>query len=187
MSVMLESFIEHIRLRHHVDKLRYLTDRQAIWEATRSIRGEFHDAILAYVSKAKILERMTGLALASYDVPEGVRRRGGVPVFSVHALREARRLKEDGRTLNQVFFTILQKVSMEHEGRMHTIRCGSTVVVDLDELRVTYVIGKGLHDRDRLQRIIAFKEGRAGIASLAATYFGATNEPFAALHSPVRS
>ena len=64
--------------------------------------------------------------------------------------------------LNQVFVTILQKETLEHEGQMHTIRCGSTLVIDLDEARVTYVIGKGLHDSERLQRTIAFKEGRAG-------------------------
>jgi hypothetical protein len=130
-----------------------------------------------------VLERITGLALAEYQAPPGVRvRRDGIPVFQVHALREARRLKEDGRVLNQVFITILQKETMEHEGREHTIRSGSTLVLDLDELRVTYVIGKGLRDQERLLRTIAFKEGQASSAALSATYFGPHTEPFAALH-----
>jgi hypothetical protein len=77
-----------------------------------------------------------GLALAQYQAPEGVRvHRNGQPVFAVNALREARRLQEDGRVLNQVFITILQKETVEHQGRMHTIRCGSTLVLDLDEGR----------------------------------------------------
>jgi hypothetical protein len=66
---------------------------------------------------------------------------------------------------------------------MHTIRCGSTFVIDLDEARVTYVIRKSLHDRERIERTIAFKEGQAGAASLGSTYFGAAREPFAALHN----
>jgi hypothetical protein len=106
-----------------------------------------------------------------------------VPKFSVRVLREARRLREDGRALNQVFATILQKVTVDHEDHAHTIRCGSTIVIDLDEARVTYVIRKGLSDRERIARTIAFKEGRLGGASLAATYFGEAREPFAALHN----
>ncbi len=180
---MLELFIQNIGLRHQVDKLRYLRNRWDIWKQTRQIRIELHDAILQYVEKAEILQRLTGLALAEYQAPEGVRvHRDGVPVFSVQALREARRMREDGRVLNQVFITILQKEKMEHEGQMHTIRCGSTLVLDLDESRVTYVVGKGLHDRERLLRTIQFKEDLAGNASLGATYFGENNEPFAALH-----
>jgi hypothetical protein len=183
MENMLKDFIENIKLRHHVDKLRYLKDREAIWHATRNIRRELHDAIRDEVEKAEVLQRLTGLALAEYQAPEGVKvRRDGMPVFVVRAIREARRQKEDGRALNQVFITILQRETVEHEGQMHIVRCGSTLVIDLDEARVTYVIRKGLRDRDRLLRTIAFKESQADGASLAATYFGEGNEPFAALH-----
>jgi hypothetical protein len=183
MEAMLKKFIDSIGLRHQVDKLRYEKDRRAIWTKTRQIRLELHDAIAEHVAKAEILQRLTGLALAEYQAPEGVSvRRDGVPKFSVHALREARRQQGDGRALNQVFVTILQKETMVHEGQAHTLRCGSTLVLDLDEARVTYVIGKGLHDHQRLLRTINFREGQADSASLAATYFGESNEPFAALH-----
>ena len=182
LDQVLTHFIEDIGLRHQVDKLRYKKDRKEIWKATRQIRIDLHDAIADQVSKAEILQRLTGLALAEYQAPEGVRRRDGVPVFSVHSLREARRQQEDGRILNQVFVTLLQKETMVHEGQEHTIRCGSTLVLDLDETRVMYVIGKGLHDHKRLLRTIRFQEGQADSASLAATYFGDSKEPFAALH-----
>jgi hypothetical protein len=184
MEAMLKQFIENIRLRDHVDKLRYKRDRRAIWEATRRIRIDLHTAIREEVEKTEILQRLTGLALAESPTPEGVRvHRDGRPVFAVNALREARRLQEDGRVLNQVFVTILQKETVEYQGRMHTIRCGSAVVLDLDEGRVTYVISKGLRDRERLLRTIDFEESQAARASLAATYFGDGREPFAALHS----
>jgi hypothetical protein len=180
---MLRLFIDNIGLRAQVDKLRYLKSRREIWAKTREIRIALHDSILEYVEKAEILQRLTGLALADYQVPEGVKvHRDGAPVFSVRSFREARRMRDDGRVLNQVFITILQKETLDHDGQRHTIRCGSTLVLDMDDLRVMYVIGKGLHDRERLQRTIEFKESQAESASLAATYFGEGNEPFAALH-----
>lgn len=183
MEEMLKYFIENIGLRDRVDKLRYRRDRRDIWTETRKIRIELHQAIKSEVEKAELLQNLTGLALAGYQAPEGVRvHRDGSPVFTVQALREARRQQEDGRILNQVFITILQKERMEHQDQTHTIRSGSTLVLDLDEARVTYVIRKGLRDKERLARTIAFKESQTSTASLATTYFGESGEPFAALH-----
>jgi hypothetical protein len=183
MEGRLRRFIEDIRLRNQVDKLRYLRTRKEIWEKTREIKIDLHGAISSQVAKAEILQRLTGLALAEYQAPPGVKvHRDGVPVFSVKAIREARRQRGDGRVLNQVFITLLQKETMEHDGQRYTIRCGSVLVLDLDELRVTYVIRKGLQDQERLLRTIEFQESQASTASLGLTYFGASSEPFAALH-----
>jgi hypothetical protein len=179
----LRMFIEDIQLRKHIDRLRYKKTRRDLWSEARSIRIDLHAAIQEQVQKALILEYLTGLALTDVATPEGVKvTRDGVPSFSIQALREARRVREDGRALNQVFITILQTEIFEHEGRTHHIRAGSTLVIDLDEGRVTYVVRKGLRDTARLSRTIAFKEGGSGSASLAATYFGESKEPFAALH-----
>ncbi|MDX6527818.1 MAG: hypothetical protein QOH41_108 [Blastocatellia bacterium] len=184
MEERLRHFIKDIRLRSQVDKLRYLRTRREIWDATRLIKIDLHEGISSQVVKAEILQRLTGLALAEYQAPSGVKvHRDGVPVFSVQAIREARRERGDGRVLNQVFITILQKMRMEHEGQMHTIRCGSILVLDLDEQRISYVIRKGLHDQERLLGIIQFQDSQASTSSLSATYFGASNEPFAALHN----
>ncbi|OFW05850.1 MAG: hypothetical protein A3H96_15605 [Acidobacteria bacterium RIFCSPLOWO2_02_FULL_67_36] len=182
MEAMLKRFIEGIRLRDQVDRLRYKKTRSEIWDETRNIRIALHQSIQEYVGKAELLQRLTGLALTA-DVPKGVKvHRDGLPVFTVKAFREARRQQGNGRALNQVFITLLQSETMEHEGRVQSFRCGSTLVIDLDEIRITYVIGKGLHDLQRLVRTIAFKEGVDAGASLAATYFGEADEPFAALH-----
>ena len=51
--------------------------------------------------------------------------------------------------LNQVFITLLQTETMQRNGQTHSIRCGSVLVIDLDDERVTYVIRKGLHDQER--------------------------------------
>jgi hypothetical protein len=184
MDAMLKKFIGSIGLRDQVDRLRYKRTRREIWEETRGIRADLHSAIRAAVDvKAVLLQRVTGLALADYEVPEGVKKhRDGFPVFTVKAFREARRQQDNGRALNQVFITLLQTERVEHEGQIHAIRSGSTLVIDLDEIRITYAIGKGLHDVERIKRTIAFKEGAAAEASLAATYFGQADEPFAALH-----
>src|SRR5262249_43219744 len=86
---VLKQFIDSIGLRQQVDRLRYERDRRAIWATTRDIRVKLHDAIALAVEKAEVLQRLTGLALAEYQAPEGVSvRRDGVPKFSVHALRE---------------------------------------------------------------------------------------------------
>ena len=184
MNDMLKVFIESIGLRGQVDRLRYKQTRWEIWDETRRIRADLHGSIQVSFEKAVLLELLTGLALKSkYEVPEGVKvHRDGLPVFTVKSFREARRQRDNGRTLNQVFITLLQTERVEHQGQIHSIRCGSTLVIDLDEMRVTYAIGKGLHDLERITRTIGFKEGAGAEASLAATYFGEANEPFAALH-----
>lgn len=182
MEERLRLFINAIDLRGQVDKLRYLKTRYEIWDRTRFIKIDLHKAIRNQVIKAKILQRLTGLALDPFETPANVKRRDGAPVFSVQAIREARRQRGDGRVLNQVFITLLQKEIMIQDGQEHTIRCGSVLVWDLDEERVTYVIRKGLHDQERLLRTLEFQE-RQSTASLAATYLMGTREPFAALHS----
>ena len=184
LQTQLARFIRDIDLRRHIDSLRYIRDRREIWDRTRQIRLDLHQRIRTHLEKAEALQRITGLALSPFEVPAGVRlRRDNKPKFAVQVLREARRVRNDGRALNQVFVTILQKETMEHEGRSHTLRCGSTIVIDLDDARVTYVIRKGLRDRERLMRMIEFQDGEAGGASLAATYFGEAREPFASLHN----
>ncbi len=183
MESRLKMFIEGIGLRSQVEKLRYCRTRSEIWSTTRGIRGDLHGAIQDQVHKAAILQRLTGLALTESGAPPTVKlHRDGAPYFTVQALREARRQREDGRALNQVFITLLQKEFLEHEGKLYPIQCGSTLVLDLDTLRVTYVIGKSLRDQQRFQRTIDFQQKQADAASLAATYFKESDEPFAALH-----
>lgn len=183
MQAMLRQFIVDINLRQHIDKLRYEKDRESIWTTTKLIRKDLHGAIRDAVAKAVLLQRMTGLALTEVEMPPTVRlNRRGEPVFAIDALREARRTRDDGRALNQVFVTILQQQDIAHDGATQTIRSGSTLVIDLDEPRIVYVVRKGLRDEDRLKRTIAFREGADGQASLAATYFQESREPFAALH-----
>jgi hypothetical protein len=182
MKQMLTHFIEAVGLRQHVDRLRYRKTRQEIWDEMRKIRIEIYSVIRDHIAKAEVLQRLTGLALAEFQGPVSVRvHQDGVPVFKVHAFREARRLREDGRILNQVFITILQKEKVDYKGETYTVRCGSTVVLDLDEMAITYVIRKGLGDTTRLERTRKFSETDQAVA-LTNTYLGEPDEVFAALH-----
>jgi len=180
---LFKNFIAHIGLRGVVDRLRYISDRKDIWRETRGIARDLHQIIEGYVPKARLLERLTGLSLSGIDVPESVRRyRNGKPKFWV-SVREARRQTEDGRALNQVFLTILQtEVAAGSNDQRHNIHCGSTLVIDLDGAVVRYVIRKALGHEDRILRIVAHLESHELGPSLAATYFGLADEPFAALH-----
>ena len=181
MERMLREFLASIDLRKHIDSLRYLSGRQSVWFKSRAICQEIHAQIRAAVIKAKVLQRLTGLALSDSEVPKSVRRsKKGGPVFTVRSVREARRQRADGRSLNQVFITILQKETVVVDGLEHVVRCGSTLVIDLDSQAISYVVRKGLRDEARLWRTIRFQTARA--VSLGATYFAERNEPVAAMH-----
>ncbi|MBL0176904.1 MAG: hypothetical protein IPP94_16865 [Ignavibacteria bacterium] len=183
MRGLISEFVRIVGLRAQVDTLRYAKSREEIWTKSAEIRKKIHGTIASEIRKAEVLQRMTGLALAEYQAPPGVRvRRDGVPSFQIHGFREARRLREDGRILNQVFITILQKVTVEHDGELHEVRCGSSIVMDLDDMSITYAIRKGLNDHPRLMRSIEYAESGQMAAALGSTYFGAGREPFAALH-----
>jgi hypothetical protein len=177
---------DHLRpmiaeLRHYVDRLRYLKKREEIWSELQGIQSDVHSVIRRHVTKAQALERLTGLALNTYAPPAGVRvGDDGAPKFSVKGFREARRQREDGRVLNQAFITLLQVRKVILDDQEITMRCGSTVVLDLDDLEITCVIRKGLYDTERMRRTAAF--GALAETGLARTYFGETREPFAALH-----
>lgn len=170
-------------LRGSVDALRHQKGRAAIWNKACDIRRAVHNTIRRYVDKAAAMQRLTGLALRGFTPTLGVKLApDGSPKFEVHAFREARRQREDGRVLNQAFVTLLQRRRVEFEGGKLSLHCGCTLVLDLDESRVSYVIRKGLGDLHRIRRTREFLEEGAGLASLATTYFGRQDEPFAALH-----
>jgi hypothetical protein len=170
-------------LRGYVDSLRHQKDRKDIWNEAHNIRADVHDTISQYVDKASAMQDLTGLALHEFKPTLGVKLTpDGDPRFQVYALREARRQREDGRVLNQAFVTLLQRQRVEFEGKRLSLLCGCTLVLDLDDSRVSYVIRKGLHDVQRMRRTTKFLENNGSSASLATTYFGAQEEPFAALH-----
>jgi hypothetical protein len=174
---MVADFIEGVQLRKHVEALRYCTGRREIWNQTRQIRKEIQEAIKRHLQKAELMQRLTGLTLKRTD--------GQIPAFTVYAFREARRLHDDGGILNQVFITLLQEELVTIDGQPCSMRCGSTLVIDLDTLEITYAIRKGPNDRlrrDRMEKM--FESGQSNLAMTDA-YLGERDEVFAALHNEV--
>jgi hypothetical protein len=169
-------------LCRYVDKLRSQKGRQAIHDESQRISSDVHEIIRRYVDKASAMQELTGLALHGYKPTVGVKLdQNGEPKFEIHAFREARREREDGRVLNQAFITLLQHHQVEFEGEKFSMKCGCTLVLDLDEAQVSYVIRKGPNDQDRMRRTRKFM-ATTFMPSLAETYFG-PRETFAALHS----
>jgi hypothetical protein len=159
--------------------------REEVWQIARSAREELHDMVEMGIQKARVLERLTGLVLSPEsreDLPPGVRvNREGKPSFEIRAFYESRREGEDGRILNQVFITLAQRRKVRVDGDSFTLQCGSTLVADLDEQRVVYVIRTGLNSENRIGRTADFRRRLAG-SGLAETYFRGGAEPLAALH-----
>jgi len=171
-------------LSAEVDKMRHLKTRRDLWERTQEIQFNIHGTIKAHFDKAQALKELTGLELHRWGRNAGVRVDvGGDPTFEVHAVREARREREDGRVLNQAFVTILQNQRLIFDGEKFSFRCGCTLVLDLDRGEVSYAIRKGLSDTERIERTREYKKQTESKSALAATYFGSSGEIFAALHT----
>jgi hypothetical protein len=181
----LTAFVERIRLRGHLDRLRRMKSREEIWRETKKIQAFLHETIPVEVEQTGPIARLLGLGGREDDLG-GFRIAGDVErKFRVFGFRESRRQKDDGRAVEQVFISLVRKYGVIAPGESEAsfvVRVGSTIVFDLTENRIAYIIRKGLGGPTRLRRRAAFEEGRAGAASLAAAYFHDSDEPFAALH-----
>jgi hypothetical protein len=116
-----------------VDKLQYLRTRQEIWEMTKGIRIQLHEAIEQQIVKAEFCQRLTGRALPEYQVPPGVNYVAMVclsfPSGDPGSPTTARRWACSESGVRHV----LQTETMEYEGPSQTIRCANVLVLDLDE------------------------------------------------------
>ena len=189
----LRDFLLNCGLKQSIDDLRGLQNREEIWRKTRKAREKLHGAIRQGFRKVPALQTAAGLALSKDFDDKRIepfvlnRSPDGSPAFAVSALREARRRRDDGTVLNQAFITLVQTAHLKGDKKGPRIRSGCTLVVYLDKLHhgdrespVMYVIRKNLFHEDRIKRIASFLGEKR--ASLAATYFEASDEPFAALH-----
>lgn len=160
--------------------------RKLLHSKMAGIREGIHEQIRGNLPKAFALQKITGLALGSKadkkTLPEGVRLNpDGRPRFEVRSFHESRREGEDGRMLNQVFVTMIQKRKIKSGDQEMTIHCGSTLVIDVDEQKIVYAIRKGLNSDDRIEREADFRMRLAG-STLGETYLSGGDELLASLH-----
>jgi hypothetical protein len=98
----------------------------------------------------------------------------------VHSVRTTRRTGPDGQDLRQLVIVVNQQVQVDG----HKFRGGATLIVDLRDGRIRYVIRKRIDDEKRLKRQRDYLEGRDWEV-LGMTYGGPAdrkNEPFAMAH-----
>ena len=200
-----------------------MTEREKIYVFTESAKSALAE-LLSRIQKVSDpeeipeFEKTTGLYLLKSDknsaAVRGLNSSGEKFTFEVHSLRAARRVGPDGNSLNQVIISITQKrtlpidknIDLEAFEKMSRdekknipqfkFRGGCTMILDLQDLKLRYVIPKSIGDKfdkkgkylEPNERLKGQREFRFGTGkSLRATYFGKTNgndadEPFALLH-----
>jgi hypothetical protein len=186
-------------LRSRVEEFKYVKDRAELHSKTRATSKELHDWIeIEGYSVLREFSQFAGVSFENDQQLDGLRmnRRGGpVPSFEIHSLRPARRVGPDGNTLNQLIISFVQTrdVPLEEADagngpkdlELLKFRGGSTLILDLDTMRLRYAITKRIDDGSRLKRFRAYTREIEAEGSLQATYFRTLrklDEPFAMLH-----
>jgi hypothetical protein len=170
---------------------RSLSDREKIYSLTHAAQSVLHRWLAEYKADAgtpemNAFQQLTGLYLLKAPDNEGLvtglEELYGKFTFEVHSFRGAQRVGPTGNTANEVVISITQKRNVDD----FEFRGGCTLILDLQTLKLKYVVKKLIDDTDgRLTRQRAYRTGEAG-ASLRVTYFGKpeqVREPFALLHS----
>jgi hypothetical protein len=179
-------------LREYADKIKYVSERKEIYDITKlHIAGEFidqnnpkpldkrliglHERINMKFTRSEVFAKLTGLAFLDGYMQIGVRnskRNPDLPSFQIQNLRLVSRVSPDGSQVNQVVFSILQRVGVVYEnGQLQKFyppdydldskdpyengfifRGGCTLIFDLDSLQLKYAISKPLLDSDALEK-----------------------------------
>lgn len=177
------------------------SDRRKIHILSKIARIVLHRWITDFKAESHSVEvdkfeELTGLYLwrtkEKDKLVEGISFRDKKYSFEVHSFRAARRVGPDGEKVNEVIISITQRREVplypsNPEAGVFDFRGGCTLILDLQTLRLKYVIKRSIDDSARLERQRAYRTGEAH-ASLRATYFGPQGgdggaEPFAMLHN----
>ena len=189
------------RLRPVVSQSLYFNSRKEAFDAYRQAQLSLHDYLQSAFSEdadssvRAEFEKITGLVLRADSGVTGFRNdKCNRPHFEVHAIRPALRVSPDGDIRKQVIITITQcrYVPLDAEDPQSEIlhfRGGSTLILDLDTLKIRYAVTRPIDDPARLERIRQYRrELSENDSSLRSTYFGvmpedAGLEPFCLLHA----
>ena len=164
-------------LKDFREKVIYLTNREEIYDTSRKyisgVREEdilgLHERIFEKFEDSTEFEVLTGLIFTLNNWQQyGLRTlsSGRGPSFRIQNLRLVSRTSPDGRHLNQIIFSITQRIgilvndsdvtSYEPKGNSDPEKGfqlwgGSTMVFDLDTVKLKYAIAKPLLDPDELK------------------------------------
>jgi len=176
--------------------------RDKIWEQSRTNQKIVEDWLNQPDDRTTDWERLLGVRFGA-DAPATIERveGGAEPKIEVHSVRIARRAGPDGQDMRQLVVEIIQrrrgffKEDMQAKADKGQVEGepapdpkamdfnfygGCTLLVDLRDGRVRYVVRKRIDDDKRLDDQRKHLLGVSG--NLAAVYFDAGREPFAMLH-----
>jgi subtilisin family serine protease len=159
-----------IGLRRYADASVYCRTRKQLFELTRKWRARLHEELQKAFDEDQAFAEDLGL-----DPKKG---------FEVHALRRAARTTDDGRNMRHLIISLTQSrtVPATQDSPEFVMRGGSTLVVDLAATQVNYRIYKRVNSDGRTARAQAFAAANER-DPMRRLLFGASDEPFAALHS----
>lgn len=213
-------------LREYENEIKYVNDREEIFKITRNyISGRYddddtrimglHRRISVKFPYSKKFSQLTGLifleGFGDLGISASNQKNYHGPRFEINNLRLVNRTGPDGSKINQVIFSIFQKVEGYFNGEdfsPHLVdnfsdddhisfKGACTMIFNLDSLELNYAINKPLIDIDalgrdekklqipRIKAIQSYKEDLQLSNSDMANYFYSANdlnEPFAFLH-----
>lgn len=121
----------------------------------------------------EIWERAIGVFFRmSADAPKSVKRTGDHPSVEIHSVRTTRRMGPDGQDIRQLVIEVMQKrqgfFDPAEQARRDAeegggngdfvFRGGATLIIDLRDYRLRYIIRKPIDDMARLERQRAFAQ-----------------------------
>lgn len=170
-------------LRDYGDNIKYVNNREKIYKITKDyIRGGrtdtgtgLHDRLQIKFASSGTFSTITGLAFTVDPETVGVKPSQSYPgpSFEIRNLRLVSSVGPDGKQVNSVVFSIIQKsgvIVKEGKSVKHYVpgrdkpsaddfefTGGCTLIFDLDTLTLKYAISKPLVDRDELEKTETFK------------------------------
>jgi len=189
-------------LKDLISRSLYLQDRKEVFNNLRDARERAHGHLREVLFSAPSNQRenfmkVTGLNMnIDAGLPGLKYKSSGQPSFEVHSVMPTLRVTPDGQIMKQLIVSMTQRlvdmpIDPDDPSRgKFDFRGGSTVIFDMEGEQPTlrYAITRHISDKDRLERIQAYKRGRMvqGL-SLREVFFGegdglAADEPFCFLH-----
>ncbi|CAN5508946.1 hypothetical protein BH11PSE4_BH11PSE4_06960 [soil metagenome] len=179
-------------------------ERDDIFEHSRENCKKLHDWLVTADPFSESVDLAWEQALGIFFMyrkrtPRSILSKGGYPSVEVHSVRTTRRSGPDGQELRQLVIEVTQrrrgyfdsdrqKKADHGEGRPGAsdfiFRGGATLIIDLREKRLRYVIRKSINDEERLdeQRALLSQPGGFGFTYLPESRGSAAREPFAMIH-----
>lgn len=178
-------------LRQYAEKCTYVTSRKRLFEITQEARGKIRSLILEILHERTECEPDRAKQVLKGDVHGsetaqtfGLDVSDGDAGIDVHALRMAQRFKPDSSPIAQAIVEVTQSrmlpldPSNDRLGSFEFIG-GCTLVIDVKEPSLDYVIVKNINAAQRIQRTREFLRSPGAFGMSA---YG-QREPFAFLHS----